>query len=332
VFSDADSVVADVDAAAVQTDVAAETEAAQADSQVVNQCDGINTNCFPAGTLVATSTGPVAIEAIRIGNDVWAYDLVASQWRLCRVLQTFVHDHEGTSAFITVQGETIESTSGHPFWVVTGTDLATRRCPEHIVAPQGAMTVGRWVEAGDVRIGDELLLRDGRIVSVEAVRKEAFKDKVYNFSVAELESYAVGVNNVLVHNTPDCFTDLEDQQSASFVHDQYVQDVLDDPVQREFETPWSSDSGLGNRRYDNFDDTTGTAFEGNTTPWSDMTQEQLSRKLDQVGSDIAILAEDNEVNQVIWFGTEELPTTGLGAQLREALQQANIPYWVVPKP
>jgi hypothetical protein len=65
------------------------------------------------------------------------------------------------------------------------------------------------VEAGDVRVGDELLLRDGRIVSVEAVRKEAFKDKVYNFSVAELESYAVGLNNVLVHNVGPC--DLYEQ-------------------------------------------------------------------------------------------------------------------------
>ncbi len=100
-----------------------------------------------------------------------------------------------------MQGETIESTSGHPFWVVRGDDLANRRCPEHIVPPPGTTTPGRWVEAGDVRLGDELLLRDGRIVPVQAVRHEPFKGKVYNFSVAELESYAVANNNVLVHNS-----------------------------------------------------------------------------------------------------------------------------------
>ncbi len=202
-----DAVIGDT-AAATSEETATSTAEAQADTNFATECnDGIN--CFPAGTLVATCGGNLPIEQIRRGHEVWAFDLVAGVWRLCRVLQTFVHDHEGTSAFITVQGETIESTSGHPFWVVTGTDLANRRCPKHIVAPQGATTVGRWVEAGDVRIGDELLLRDGRIVSVEAVRREAFQGKVYNFSVAELESYAVGRNNVLVHNVGECASDYE---------------------------------------------------------------------------------------------------------------------------
>jgi hypothetical protein len=171
------------------------------DDSAAAECDGINTHCFPAGTLVATGCGPEPIEEIRRDNQVWAFDLVTGTWRLCRVLQTFVHDFEGTSAFITVDGETIESTAGHPFWVVRGEDLADRNCPKHITPPEGATTPGRWVEAGDVRVGDDLLLRDGRIVAVQAVRREQFKGKVYNFSVAELESYAVGVNNVLVHNT-----------------------------------------------------------------------------------------------------------------------------------
>ena len=50
-----------------------------------------------------------------------------------------------------------------------------------------------------------MLLRDGRVVPVTAVRIDPFNGKVYNFSVAELESYAVGNTNVLVHNTGDCF-------------------------------------------------------------------------------------------------------------------------------
>jgi hypothetical protein len=155
---------------------------------------------------VATSTGPVAIESIRIGNDVWAYDLVASQWRLCRVLQTFVSDYQGHLVFLRVGGETIESTSGHPFWVVRGEDLTSRRCPDHAQPPKGATTLGRWVQASDLRAGDDVLLRDGRIVALEAMRLEPFTGKVYNFTVAELESYAVGLNNVLVHNVAgDCF-------------------------------------------------------------------------------------------------------------------------------
>lgn len=87
---------------------------------------------------------------------------------------------------------------------------------------------------------------------------------------------------------------------------------------------------LGTRKFDDFDPITGTGFEANTTPWSRMTQDQLSRKLDQVGSDLALLRENRVVKRIVWFGTEELPTSGLGNRLREALQQSGIEYWVVP--
>ncbi len=60
-----------------------------------------------------------------------------------------------------------------------------------------------------------------------------------------------------------------------------------------------------------------------------MTQEQLSRKLDQVGSDFALLKTNPQVKRIVWFGMEPLPTTALGSQLREALQKAGIEYWVV---
>ena len=121
-----------------------------------------------------------------------------------------------------------------------------------------------------------------------------------------------------------------DRPSARAVHDQYVRKVRPGAKERVFETPWSQGKGLGGRKFDDFDDATGTAFEANTTPWSQMTQEQLSRKLDQVGADLAILRQKNgPVKRIVWFGTEQLPKGGLGGQLREALQKAGIEYWVV---
>ena len=117
--------------------------------------------------------------------------------------------------------------------------------------------------------------------------------------------------------------------SARAVHDKFVQEVRPGAMEAVFETPWSQGKGLGSRKFDDFDFRTGTAFEGNTTPWSRMTEEQLSRKLDQVACNFAIVRTNPDVNRVIWFGTEELPTTGLGGQLRQALQRAGISYWVV---
>jgi hypothetical protein len=118
--------------------------------------------------------------------------------------------------------------------------------------------------------------------------------------------------------------------SANGVHARFVNQVRPGARERVFDTPWSKNKGLGSRKFDDFDDLTKTGFEGNTTPWSQMTQEQLSRKLDQVGSDFALLQQRNgPVKRIIWFGTEELPMTGLGGQLCEALQKAGIRYWVV---
>jgi hypothetical protein len=51
-----------------------------------------------------------AIETVEAGAKVWAYDLVKSEWRACTVLQTFCSHYEGRSVFVTVNGETIEST------------------------------------------------------------------------------------------------------------------------------------------------------------------------------------------------------------------------------
>ena len=50
-------------------------------------------------------------------------------------------------------------------------------------------------------VGDELLLRDGRIVPVEAIRHDPFEDTVYNFEVEDLHCYAVGRVSVLIHNS-----------------------------------------------------------------------------------------------------------------------------------
>ncbi len=172
--------------------MAAEAEASQA-SRVPN--------CFPGGTLVNTLGGLQAIEKVVAGDQVWGYDLVASQWRPCRVLRTFSRLYEGNSVFVTVAEEVIEATFRHPFWVVRGESLDDRPQMDHLEPlPEGATTSGRWVDAGDLRIGDELLLRDGRIIGVQALRTCPYHADIYNFEVEELHCYTVGWSGVLVHN------------------------------------------------------------------------------------------------------------------------------------
>jgi hypothetical protein len=157
--------------------------------------------CFPAGVLINTESGHKGIETVEAGERVWAYDVVTSDWRLCRVLQTFERDYEGDSVFVTVDGETIESTFRHPYWVVDGADLDDRPfLDHHVAAPENATTPGRWVDAGDLQTGDILLLRDGRQVPVESIDTKPVVQKVYNFEVEELHNYGVGHIGILVHN------------------------------------------------------------------------------------------------------------------------------------
>ena len=109
------------------------------------ECTG--DECFPAGTLVATADGPKAIERIKANERVWAYDVATATWRLCRVIEPLNRFHAGDYIRIGLERETIESTGGHPFWVVSGEALAERPETAHVpeFAP-GAATPGRWVE------------------------------------------------------------------------------------------------------------------------------------------------------------------------------------------
>ncbi|MES2793028.1 MAG: RHS repeat-associated core domain-containing protein, partial [Planctomycetota bacterium] len=118
--------------------------------------------------------------------------------------------------------------------------------------------------------------------------------------------------------------------SAKFTHDEYLQKVRPGAKEKTFYPSGKTQGGLGSRRYDDFDPKTKTGYEANTTPWECITAEKLQAKLHQVGSDILLLRNPRSgVKKVIWFGTEELPTSGPAAQLRTALQQAGIKYEVI---
>jgi hypothetical protein len=67
---------------------------------------------------------------------------------------------------------------------------------------------GRWVEAGHVQIGDQLLLMNGKEVSVEEVETVPYAEKVFNLEIAEVHTYAVGKTGVLVHNS-NCIDEIE---------------------------------------------------------------------------------------------------------------------------
>jgi hypothetical protein len=135
--------------------------------------------CFIAGTLIAAEIGYVPIEEIKIGDFVYSEDPETGEKGLKQVVNTFVRKSDELIR-IRVDGKEIVTTPEHPFWI-----------PEK-----------GWTRAGDLSVGDELLLKSDEIVTVEFVQHEILESpvKVYNFEVEDFHTYFVGNSGVLVHN------------------------------------------------------------------------------------------------------------------------------------
>lgn len=139
-------------------------------------------NSFIPGTRVLMADGTYEpIEAIDIGDEVIATDPETGETAAKAV--TDLIDGHGPKQLvdITIEGETITATAGHPFWIV-----------------------GRgWIDASELSHGDLLVQSDGDRQAVAAVRRYAEAGRhVHNLTVADLHTYYVvaGDESVLVHN------------------------------------------------------------------------------------------------------------------------------------
>src|SRR5207302_5095416 len=83
-------------------------------------------NCFPEDTVVATEHGRKPIQDVKASDNIWAFDLVAGEWKLRHVIETYEHGYVGDMVALTVADEVIEATGKHPFWVVRGEGLEAR--------------------------------------------------------------------------------------------------------------------------------------------------------------------------------------------------------------
>ncbi len=160
-----------------------------------------SSGCFVAGTPVATELGLRPIEEIRSGEKVYAYDPETKKWSLSDVIEPLAHTYAGDFVTIVVGSDRIKTTGNHPFWVISGDELASRPAARDVpVHEQGATSGGRWVEARDLRPADILLRNNGQSVRVENLYRSHEHLIVYNVTISELHNYSVGSMGVLVHN------------------------------------------------------------------------------------------------------------------------------------
>jgi hypothetical protein len=132
-------------------------------------------SCFPAGTPVETSTGPLPIEQIKPGDCVLAQDPDSGELAYKPVMAVTLRPPSPLIEVRTAH-ETIRATRGHPFWV---DGLGWQMAKE--------LQAGQWLHttAGPVQI--------------ESVEQQG-EAECHNLVVADFNSYFVGSSQILVHD------------------------------------------------------------------------------------------------------------------------------------
>lgn len=142
--------------------------------------------CFVAGTEVVTGGQEgnytyAPIEDIKVGDTVVTWDSNTRDQRIETVEK--VYEREVTELLrLGIDGTSITTTYDHPFMVASTLE---------------------WHRAGDLDIGDAVLLIDGSsgAITSKEILPPAEPVSVYNLEVSNTHTYYVGELGILVHNT-----------------------------------------------------------------------------------------------------------------------------------
>ncbi len=134
-------------------------------------------NSFPAGTLVHTKFGKVAIEDIKIGDEVLSYNEISHETSYEKVTHLIRNEKEYNFVIVTLEnGEVLEATPEHPFY--SGQE---------------------WKQANELAVSDKLQFIDD-VGSISEVGRNFLSEKVFNITVNNAHTFYVGIDGVLVHN------------------------------------------------------------------------------------------------------------------------------------
>lgn len=127
--------------------------------------------CIARGTQVATPDGLVAIESIREGDQIWAFDIERGQ----RVPTTVRLIRRATTQETLLFGGTLRVTAEHPLYAA-----------------------GTWKQAGAIAAQDLLLATDLKTVAAGTPQRLAERIEIFDLTVDEPHNYFAG--GFLVHN------------------------------------------------------------------------------------------------------------------------------------
>ena len=136
---------------------------------VVGAC-GEASGCFVGDVAIATPEGFLPIKEVEVG------DIVLSRSGTGSLVQGTVADvHLSESwSYLEINGK-LRVTETHPLY-----------------------SAGNWIDAGDLRIGDELTTLSGEVVAVVSIERFYKGVRVYNISVEGHQTFFAG--GIFVHN------------------------------------------------------------------------------------------------------------------------------------
>ena len=133
-------------------------------------------DCLIAGTLITTESGLVPIENIKIGDRVLSQNIKTGELSLKPVIRTAIRPPAPTNILKLSSGEEIQSTMGHPWWVI-----------------------GKgWVKSKDLKAGMHLRTPKATVEILEV--QPAKVVQTHNIVVADTNSYFVGNDRVLSYD------------------------------------------------------------------------------------------------------------------------------------
>ncbi|HET6881443.1 MAG TPA: polymorphic toxin-type HINT domain-containing protein [Pirellulales bacterium] len=135
-------------------------------------------SCLVAGTPVWTDRGSVAIEQVCVGDRVLAQDAGSGELAYKPVLHTTVRP-KAPLLHISVAGETIVASGGHPFWI----------------SGQG------WVNARELQPEMSIHTVTGAVPIEKIATDDNAQQPVYNLIVEDFHNYLAGTAHLLLHDT-----------------------------------------------------------------------------------------------------------------------------------
>jgi len=143
-------------------------------------------NCFLAGTKVLMADGSYKnIEDVKIGDMVLSYNVETGKILPCRVSKLFSYlSEEMTNSYYLIINDGLRVTPNHKFY-----------------------SDDKWVQAGDLKVGDNLLTKTQNIdFIIKSIDKIYKKEPSYDLQVEQCHNYFVSIDDgidVLVHNDND---------------------------------------------------------------------------------------------------------------------------------